>query len=90
VTFEIFVSGSFLRPVRGTFLAPLFDDFDGVNGFIGVGELLEELAAVWVLHSLCPFAEVTVDEVLHLLLEVGANAEFVVEDHFAQVVDSTG
>lgn len=78
-----------LGPVGWAGLVALFDDLDRVDGFGGVGELLEPLSAVRVADCFCPFAEVAFYEFLHLLFQVGVYAEFVVQDDFSEVVYSS-
>jgi hypothetical protein len=70
-------------------LGTFFDYFDRFDRFVCVGELLERLATLGISDSLSPFAEVAVDEFLHLSLHVGANTQLVVDDDFLQVVNST-
>lgn len=76
-----------IRPVRGTLLFALLDDFYRLHGLGGVGKLLEVLASLWVSHRLSPFAEITVHESLHLLLHFCGDAKFVVYYHLSKIVD---
>ena len=68
------------RPAGGVLLAPLRHELHARGHVVGVGELLEEPPLLGVLDDGLPLALVRIDERLHLLLELGRDAEAVVDD----------
>ena len=76
------------RPAGGVLLAPLGHELDARLTLVGVGELLEEPPLFGVVDDRLPFALVRIHERLHLPLELGRDAEPIVDDHVAQVLDS--
>ena len=90
MAFEILSLGRVLGPVCGSLLRSFLDNFDCVDRFVCVCELLEDLSALGVFDGLGPLAEIAIDEFVHLLFHVGADSEFIVHDHFFEVFDSAG
>mmetsp|Transcript_21805 Transcript_21805/g.64289 ORF Transcript_21805/g.64289 Transcript_21805/m.64289 type:complete len:742 (+) Transcript_21805:219-2444(+) len=77
-------------PIGGTLLTALIDEFEHVlafDGLVGVDELLELLAARGILDDLGPFVVVGIDEVLHAIIELSANAEGVLDDDLLEMFD---
>lgn len=79
-----------LCPVCWTLLFSLFDYLHGFLTFLCVCELLELFPSVRVVEDFGPFAKVGADEFLHLIFEICADAELVLDDYFAEVLDATG
>lgn len=86
---EFFGSDYVARPICWAILIPLRNDFDSRLIFIRVRKLLEELSLARIVNHLFPLALVTVDQCLHLRFQVITDAEFVVDDDFTKIIDST-
>src|SRR5258706_7998957 len=69
-------------------LAALGDEDDIRIGGVAVHEVAEALEDLGIPDRVLPFAFVAVGELLHLGLELGADAERILADHLANVVDA--
>src|SRR6185295_2417111 len=69
-------------------LAPLFDEYHAAVGLFAVHEMAEAPEDLGRLDRLLPFALVAADMARHVGLELGADAERVLADHPAQIVDA--
>ena len=76
------------RPVGRTALPALADELDARLRLVGVDELPEPAAFLRIADDGRPFALVRVDQVLHHRFELGGDAELVVDDDVADVVDA--
>ena len=65
-----------------------FDEHDAAVGLVAVHEMAEALEDLRALDRLLPFAGVGLDLLLHVGLELGADAERVLADDLAHVVDA--
>src|SRR2546427_6498436 len=77
----------FLRPGRPD-LAALGDEDDVAIGRVAVHEMAEALEDLRRLDGLLPFALVALDVALQVGFELGADAQRILANHLAQVIDA--
>src|SRR5690349_19410545 len=70
------------------FLPALLDHDDVGVGLVGIDEMAETLELFFTLDGRLPLTLVGADHVLHVTLEFGADAQFVLDDHLLQVIDA--
>src|SRR5229473_34330 len=77
-----------LRRAGGPDLAALGDEDHVAIGLVAVHEMAEALHDLRIVERLLPLALVGVDQLLHVRLELGADAQRVLAHHLAHVVDA--
>src|SRR3989441_11428418 len=77
----------FLRPGRPD-LAALGDEDHVAIGLVAVHEVAEALEDLWRLDGLLPLALVALDVPLQVGFELGADAQRILANHLAQVIDA--
>ncbi len=77
-------------PVNRTFLITLVKHLGHNLGVLSVDELSEGLLASRITNDLGPLAVVGTDEHLHLLLEILADTELVVDNDLLKTLETAG